>query len=121
MINSKWAKRVFTTLCLIPWLILFGAYFEIVLTRLALSRWPRFITDDPNIVAVEPLHLLVMLLFISLPAVIPLMVVLALWKWRKLLKDWRYSIHIGGFAVGLIVLWLLIHLDPGGFWNWYFD
>jgi hypothetical protein len=83
MTARKWAKWLFTALCAIPWLIIFGAYFEICVARLALSRWPRALTDDPNIVAMEPLHLLVLLLFLSLVVAIPLVVVLAAWNWRK--------------------------------------
>jgi len=121
MTARQWTKWLFTALCAIPWLIIFGAYFEICVARLALSRWPRALTDDPNIAAIEPLHFLVMLLFLSLVIAIPLVVVLAAWNWRKLLSDWRYSTHIAAFATGLLVLWILINRDPGNVWYWYLD
>jgi len=53
MTARQWTKWLFTALCAIPWLIIFGAYFEICVARLALSRWPRALTDDPNIAAIE--------------------------------------------------------------------
>ena len=121
MTAKQWTKWLFTALCAIPWLILFGAYFEICIARLALSRWPRALTDDPNIVAIEPLHFLVMLLFLSLVVATPLVGVLAAWNWRKLLSDWRYSAHIAAFATGVLLLWVLIDRDPGNVWYWYFD
>lgn len=121
MTAKQWTKWLFTALCAIPWLILFGAYSEICVARLALSRWPHALTDDPNIVAIEPLHLLVMLLFLSLVVAIPLVVVLAAWNWRKLLSDWHYAAHIAAFATGLLVLWILIDRDPGNVWYWYLD
>ena len=114
MIARQWTKWLFTALCAVPWLIIFGAYFEICVARLALSRWPRAL-------AIEPLHFLVMLLFLSLVVAIPLVVVLAAWNWRKLLSDWRYSAHIAAFATGVFVLWILINRDPGNVWYWYLD
>jgi len=78
-------------------------------------------TDDPKNIAIELLHLLVLLFFVSLPATIPLTIVLAVWNWRKLLRDWRYSVRVGAFAVGLLALWMLINYDPGHVWYWFFD
>lgn len=100
--------------------MIFGAYMEVCLVRLTLSRWPTNL-DDPKQVAVEPLHLLVMLLFISLPVVIPSLIALAICNWRKFLRDWRYSAHVGTFAAGILILWALINYDPGNVWFWFFD
>lgn len=121
MASKQWTKWLFTALCAIPWLIILGAYFEICVARLALSRWPHTLADDPKIVAIEPVHLLVMLLFVSLVIAIPVVVVLAAWNWRRLLSEWRYSAHIVAFAIGLLALWILIDYDPGNVWYWYFD
>ena len=99
----------------------FRRYMEVCVVRLTLSRWPRPNLDDPKQLAVEPLHLLVMLLFLSLAAAVPLVIVLAILNWRRLLRDWRYSAHIGAFAVGILTLWELINYDPGNVWFWFFD
>jgi uncharacterized membrane protein len=89
--------------------------------RLALSRWPRALTDDPASRQSNHFTFLVMLLIVSLVVAIPLVVVLATRNRRKLLSDWRYSSHIAAFAIGLLVLWILINRDPGNVWYWYFD
>jgi len=121
MTNSKRARWFFTALCLTPWLVILGAYGEICLARLSLSRWPDAMTDDPKLVAIEPLHLLVLLLFLSLLGVAPLIVLLAAWNWRKLLGDWRYFVHVGLFGAGVLTLWMLLDHDPGNVWYWFFD
>ncbi len=122
--HPKWVYWVnwccWPALCAIPWLVIFGAYMEVCLVRLTLSRWPTNL-DDPKQVAVEPLHLLVMLLFISLAVAIPSLIVLAICNWRKFLSDWRYSAHVGTFAAGILILWALINYDPGNVWFWFFD
>ena len=101
--------------------MIFGAYMEVCVVRLTLSRWPRPNLDDPKQLAVEPLHLLVMLLFLSLAVAIPSLIVLAICNWRKFLSDWRYSAHVGTFAAGILILWALINYDPGNVWFWFFD
>ena len=98
-----------------------GAYVEVCAVRLTLSRWPRPNLDDPKQVAIEPFHLLVMLLFLSLAVAIPSLIVLAICNWRKFLSDWRYSAHVGTFAAGIMILWALINYDPGNVWFWFFD
>jgi hypothetical protein len=106
---------------MIPWLVISGAYAEIGLARLLLKRWPVPITDDPKLVAIEPLHLLVMLLFVSLAGVAPLIVILSVWNWRTFRSDWRYSANIGVLAAGVLTLWLLVSHDPGNVWYWFLD
>jgi hypothetical protein len=113
MTDRKWANRWFSALCTIPWLVISAAYIEVCLARLFLARWPSPMTDDPKQIAIAPLHLLVVLLFLSLAAAIPMIIVLAVWNWRKLLSDWRYSAQIGVFAIGVASLCILITYDPG--------
>ena len=72
MTDRKWVRRLFSALRVFPWLVIFAVYIEVCLARLTLSRWPTPITDDPKHIAVAPLHLLVVLLFLSLGVAIPL-------------------------------------------------
>jgi hypothetical protein len=104
-------------MCAVPWLVVVGSYMEACVVRLVLSRWPRPMFDDPKQLATAPLHLVFQLLLLSLGAVIPFPIVFALWSWDKILKDWRYSVRIGAFAVGLLAIWFVAHYDPGRVWD----
>jgi hypothetical protein len=77
--------------------------------------------DDPKELATAPLHLVFQLVLQSLEAVIPVLVVSAVWNWRKLLSDWRYSVQLGVFAIGLLAIWMSSHYDPGRVWSCFLD
>lgn len=111
----------FSALCTLPWLVFLGPYVEACAARLALSKWPRPTLDDPKQLATAPLHFVFQLLFLALNATVPLLILLVFWKWRRILSDWRYSVSVGMFAVGLLSIWFAIHYDPGRVWDWFFD
>ena len=77
--------------------------------------------DDPKQLSTALLHLVAQVLLLSLGLAIPLVVIFAGWNWRKILNDWRYSVRIGVFAVGLAAFWVLNQYDPGDIWYWFFD
>lgn len=111
----------FSALCAIPWVLIFATYIEARVARLVLSRWPRPSLDDPAQLGTAPFHLVVEVMFFSLSCAIPLLVALTAWNWRKVLRDWRYSVWIGGFVVGLLALWVLVQYDPWHIWDWLLD
>ena len=121
MADRERITRWFSVLCAIPWLVTSGAYLELCVARLVLARWPRPMLDDPKQLATAPLHCVLVVLLLSLGGTIPLLVVLAVWNRRKVLSDWRYSLRIGVFAVGLLTFWILTHYDAGHVWEWFFD
>jgi predicted membrane channel-forming protein YqfA (hemolysin III family) len=78
--------------------------------------------DDPKQFAPVPLDWAVNVLELSFVVAIPLLIGLAVWNWRKVLTDWRYSVLIGVFAAGLLaVLILSTAYDPGRVWEWFWD
>src|SRR5262245_731564 len=109
----------FSAACAIPWLAALGPYLEACAFRLSLSRWPRPMLDDPGHVLASPLLLVLDALFLLSFLAIPLPMFLALWNYRKILADWRYSIRIAVMAVGLIAICCLNHYDPGRVWDWF--
>jgi hypothetical protein len=111
----------FTSLCGVPWVVTGGAYLEECAARLVLSRWPQPSYDDPKQLATAPLHVVFQLLLISLGVVIPLVIVFAMWNWRKVVSDWRYRVRIAVFGVGVAALCILTHYDPWRVWDWFFD
>src|SRR5215467_12123288 len=94
-----------SALCVTPWLVVTGPYVEACVVRLALSRWPRPMLDDPKNLPTAPLHFVFQLLLLVLSFAIPFLVFAAAWSWRKILKDWRYSVRVGIFVIGLITAW----------------
>jgi hypothetical protein len=119
--DTRTVDRWFSALCAIPWLVTVSAYAEACVARLVLSRWPRPMSDDPKQLATAPLHLVFQLLFLSLIVVIPLMIAWVMRNWRKVIRDWRYRLRFGLFAVGVLAFWTLTHYDPGHVWDWFFD
>jgi hypothetical protein len=119
--NRAWVGRWFSALCAIPWLVTLSAYAEACAARLVLSRWPRPMSDDPKQLATAPLHLVFQVLFLSLIFAIPLMITWVMRNWRKVIRDWRYSVRLGLFVVGVLAFWTLTHYDPGHVWDWFFD
>jgi hypothetical protein len=119
--GEKRVERWLSALSLIPWLLIIGAYMEACVVRLSLSRWPRPMFDDPKQLATAPLHLVFQVLSLSLRVAIPLLLVFGVWNGSKILNDWRNSLRIGIFAIGLLAIWLLAHYDPGRVWDWFLD
>jgi hypothetical protein len=77
--------------------------------------------DDPKQLATAPLHAVIQLLMVSLAVTTPLLIVWAVWNWRKVSRDYRYGARIGVFAVGLLAIWIITRYDPGRVWYWFFD
>jgi hypothetical protein len=121
MTDRKRFEWWFSALCAFPWLVTGGVYLEASVVRLVLSRWPRPMFDDPKQLSTAPMHLVLQLLLMSLGIVIPLVIILAAWNWRKLFSDWRYTVCIGMFAAGLLAMWILSSYDPGHIWDWFVD
>jgi hypothetical protein len=112
----------FSALCAIPWLLIVGVYTEAFVARLVLSRWPRPMFDDPKQFAPAPLDWAINVLELSFVVSIPLLIGLAVWNWRKVRSDWRYSALIGVFAAGLLAIFILsTAYDPGRVWKWFWD
>jgi hypothetical protein len=77
--------------------------------------------DDPKQFVPAPLGWAVNVLELSFVVAIPLLIGLAVWNWRKVLTDWRYSVLIGVFAAGLLAISILSAYDPGRVWEWFWD
>jgi hypothetical protein len=118
MADKERVEWWFSALCAIPWLALAGPYIEACIVRLVLSRWPRPMVDDLQL---NLLDLLIWTFLISSVIAVPLLTFSAALKWRKVLSNWRYTVHIGVAAVGLVALVLLFHYDPGRVWDWFLD
>jgi hypothetical protein len=107
----------FSPLCAVSWLVIFGAYLEVIIARLSVSRWPRPMLDDPKQLATAPLHSVNQILLFSLVVTVPLLIVWAAWNWRKFsFGNWRYRAGMSAFTVGLVVVWALMQYDPGRVW-----
>jgi hypothetical protein len=99
-----------------------AVYTEAFVARLALSRWPRPLFDDPKQFAPAPLDWAVNVLELSFVVAVPLLIGLAGRNWRKVLTDWRYSVLIGVFGAGLLAIFILsIAYDQGHVWKWFWD
>ena len=77
--------------------------------------------DDPKQFAPAPLDWAVNVIELLFFAAIPLLIGWAVWNWRKILTDRRYSVLIGVFAVGLLAIFILSAYDPGRVWKWFWD
>ncbi|HEX7960846.1 MAG TPA: hypothetical protein VF493_13065 [Terriglobales bacterium] len=119
--ENKRVVRWLTALCAIPWLLIIVGYIEACVVRLVLSKWPRPCTDDPKQLSTAPVHLSFQILFLFLYGAIPLLIAFALWNWREVLSDSRYSRRLGAFVVGLFAIWVLVQYDPGHIWDWLLD
>jgi hypothetical protein len=102
-----------------PWLAIVAVYAEALFMRIHLSRWPRMsLSEQPPSAALDNLAIGLSLLPF---AMLPLIVIVSVARRRRVLRDRRYQVALASYALGLLVLILLIRYDPGGIWYWFLD
>jgi hypothetical protein len=121
MINKQPVERWFTALCTVPWLLITMAYVEWGCAFVALARWPRPNLDDPKRLATAPIHVAFQAMAFSALAAIPVVVVIVAKNWQTIFLDRRYSVRVGAFVLGLVVVGALSRYDPGDVWKWLAD
>ena len=111
----------FTVLCALPWLAIIAAYTEACFAWAILSHWPRPNLDDPKAIAIGSIHLVWQVLMISLIPAGILLGAVAARNWRRVVQHRPYSVRLGVFAVGLVLVQVLSRFDPGRVWVWLAD
>jgi glucan phosphoethanolaminetransferase (alkaline phosphatase superfamily) len=102
-----------------PWLAIVAVYAEALIIRIHFSRWPSMtLGDQPPSAALDNIAIGLSLLPF---AMLPLILIVSVARRRKVLRERRYQIALVSYALGLLVLVLLIRFDPAGIWYWFLD
>jgi hypothetical protein len=104
----------FAAMCALPWLAISGVYLESCAVRLSRGQWPRTMGNESYNVAIELFHMCVWLLLIAAAIATPVAGILgSLYQ--------RYRLGVALFALGIGIIVLTHHFDPGRIWEWFLD
>lgn len=110
-------------LATLPILSLFSFYSCVLLARVAFGYWPRCNQPDPGTIGTEPLAACIVVASIALLVccVSPAILLALLVTLRRSLFSRPYVTKVWVYLISFFILLLLARIDPGGFFDWFFD